>query len=149
MCTVFLRLCTIWTTKEIILYSYLIESQVREDLLIIVSTEGLYIFYHWKAALKTVQCLLLLSRIKGYCYHLSKFHIYALVGVPVQVRCTRQGSWDWCTGMTQRDGMGREGGEGFRVGNTRTPMADPCQCMAEPLQYCKVISLQLKWINLY
>ena len=50
----FLRLCTIWTTKEIILYSYLTESQVREDLLIIVSTEGLYIFYHWKAALR--QC---------------------------------------------------------------------------------------------
>ena len=34
------------------------------------------------------------------------------------------------------------------MGNTCTPMADSCQCMAKPLQYCKVISLQLKYINL-
>ena len=27
--------------------------------------------------------------------------------------------------------------------NTCTPMADSCQCMAEPLQYCKVSSHQL------
>ena len=45
--------------------------------------------------------------------------------------------------MTQRDGMGREVGGGFRMGNTCTPMANSCQCMAKPLQYCKVISLQL------
>ena len=32
----------------------------------------------------------------------------------------------------------------FRMGNTCTPMADPCQRMAKPIQYCKVISLQLK-----
>ena len=48
----------------------------------------------------------------------------------------------WCTGMTQRDGMGREVGGGFRMGNTCTPMADSRQCMAKPLKYCKVISLQ-------
>ena len=66
---------------------------------------------------------------------------------PVQVRCMRQGAKGWCTGMTQRDGMGREVGEGLRMGNTFTPMADSCQCMAKPLQYCKVSSLQLKWIN--
>ena len=35
------------------------------------------------------------------------------------------------------------------MGNTCTPVADSCQCMAKPLQYCKVISLQLKWINLW
>ena len=40
--------------------------------------------------------------------------------------------------------MGREEGGGFRMGNTCTPMADSCQCMAKPIQYCKVISLQLK-----
>ena len=39
----------------------------------------------------------------------------------------------WCTGMTQRDGMGREVGGGFSMGNTCTPMADSCQCMAKPL----------------
>ena len=30
----------------------------------------------------------------------------------------------WCTGMTQRDGKGREVGGGFRMGNTCMPMAD-------------------------
>ena len=49
-----------------------------------------------------------------------------------------QDAQDWCTGMTQRDRMGREVGEGFRMGNTYTPMADSCQCMAKPIQYCKV-----------
>ena len=40
--------------------------------------------------------------------------------------------------MTQRDGTGREVGEGFRIGNTCIPMADSCWYMAEPIQYCKV-----------
>ena len=44
----------------------------------------------------------------------------------------------------QVQGTGREVGEGFRLGNACTPMADSCQCMAKPIQYCKVISLQLK-----
>ena len=41
-------------------------------------------------------------------------------------------------------------GEGGRFGmrDTCTPMADSCQCMAKPLQYCKVISLQLKFKKL-
>ena len=30
----------------------------------------------------------------------------------------------WCTGMIQRNGMGREVGCGFRMGDTCTPMAD-------------------------
>ena len=37
----------------------------------------------------------------------------------------------WSTGMTQRDGMEREVGRGFRMGNTCKPMADSCQCMAK------------------
>jgi len=49
-----------------------------------------------------------------------------------------QGAWGWCTEMTQRDGMGREVGGEFRMGNMCTPMADSCQCMAKPIQYCKV-----------
>ena len=49
-----------------------------------------------------------------------------------------QDAWGWCTGMTWRDGMGKEVGGGFRMGNTRTPMADSCWYMAEPIQYCKV-----------
>ena len=41
-------------------------------------------------------------------------------------------------GMTQRDGMGREVGGGFRMGNTCTSMVDSYQCMAKPIQYCTV-----------
>jgi len=50
----------------------------------------------------------------------------------------------WCTGMTQRDGIGREVREGFRMGNTCTPVVDSCKCMAKPIEYCEVISLQIK-----
>ena len=32
----------------------------------------------------------------------------------------------WCTGMTQRDGMGKEEGGGFRMGNMCIPVADSC-----------------------
>ena len=53
-----------------------------------------------------------------------------------------------CSGLVHWDdpeGWDREGGgRGFRMGDTCIPMADSCQCMAKPLQYCKVISLQLK-----
>ena len=40
--------------------------------------------------------------------------------------------------------MGREVGGRVRMGNTCTPMADSCECMVKPPQYCRVISLQLK-----
>ena len=43
-----------------------------------------------------------------------------------QSRFDVQDAWGWCTGMTQRDGMGREVGGGFRMGNTCTLMADSC-----------------------
>ena len=56
----------------------------------------------------------------------------------------RQGAQGRCTGTTLKDGMGRDAGGVFRMGGTGTPIADLCQCMAKPLQYCKVISLQLK-----
>ena len=41
------------------------------------------------------------------------------------------GAQGWCTGKTQRDGMGREVGGGFRMGNACKSMADSCQCMAK------------------
>ena len=44
--------------------------------------------------------------------------------LPVQVRCAILDAWGWCTGTTQRDGMGREEGGGFRMGNTYMPVAD-------------------------
>ena len=37
----------------------------------------------------------------------------------------------WSTGKTQRDGVGREMGGGFRMGNTCKSMADSCQCMTK------------------
>ena len=47
-----------------------------------------------------------------------------------------------CSGLVHWDdpeGWGGEGGgRGFRMGNTCTPMADSCQCMAKPIQCCKV-----------
>ena len=50
----------------------------------------------------------------------------------------RQGAQGWCTGMTLRDGMGREVGEGFRMGDTCTSMADLCQCMAKTTTILKI-----------
>ena len=44
--------------------------------------------------------------------------------LPVQVRCTMLDTWGWCTGTTRRDGVGREEGGGFRMGNTCVPVAD-------------------------
>ena len=56
-----------------------------------------------------------------------------------------------CSGLVHWDdpeGWDGEGsGRGFRMGNMCTPMADSCQCMAKPIQYCKVIRLQLKFFN--
>ena len=37
-----------------------------------------------------------------------------------------QDAWGWCTGMTQRDGMGREERGGFRMGNMCIPVVDSC-----------------------
>ena len=63
--------------------------------------------------------------------------------------------WNWVEGgvsfcklpfsINDPEGWGGEGGgRGFRMGNTCTPVADSCQWWQKPLQYCKVISLQLK-----
>jgi len=49
----------------------------------------------------------------------------------------RQGAQGWCTGMTQRDGKGREVEVGLRMGNTCTPMPDSCECMAKPYNIVK------------
>ena len=49
--------------------------------------------------------------------------------LPDWVWCRIQDAQGWCTGMTQRDGMRREVGGGFRMGDTCTPMADSGQCM--------------------
>jgi len=38
--------------------------------------------------------------------------------------CSMLDAWGWCTGTAQRDGMGREEGGGFGMGNTCIPVAD-------------------------
>ena len=52
-----------------------------------------------------------------------------------------------CSGLVHWDdpeGWYGEGGwKGLRMGNTCTPVADSCWCIAKPIHYCKVISLQL------
>ena len=59
----------------------------------------------------------------------------------IKTVCRIQDAWGWCTGITQRDGTGREVGGEFRIENMCTPVADSCWCMAKPIQYCTVISL--------
>ena len=49
-----------------------------------------------------------------------------------------QDAWGWCIGMIQRDDMGWEVGGGFMFGNSCTLVVDSCQCMAKPIQSCKV-----------
>ena len=44
----------------------------------------------------------------------------------------------WYTGTTQRDGMGREEGGGFRMGNTCIPVADSFWYLAKLIQLCKI-----------
>ena len=47
------------------------------------------------------------------------------------------------------EGWGGEGaGWGFRMGDTCASLADSCDVWQKPPQYCKVVSLQLKSINL-
>ena len=52
-----------------------------------------------------------------------------------------------CTGKTQRNRVEREVRGGIRMGNTCKYMADSCHCIKKPLQYCRLISLQLIKIN--
>ena len=56
-------------------------------------------------------------------------------------------AWGWCTGKTQRDGMWREAGGGIWMGNTYNPWLIHVNVWQKPLQYCKVISLQLIKVN--
>ena len=45
--------------------------------------------------------------------------------------------------------MRREVGGGFRMGNTCTIVADSCQCVAKPIQYCKVKKKERKKYKKY
>jgi len=47
------------------------------------------------------------------------------------LRKSVSGAQGQCSGMTLRDGMEREVGGEFRLGDTCTPIADSGQCMAK------------------
>ena len=51
-------------------------------------------------------------------------HMYTCGGFISIFGKTSTDAWGWCTGTTQRDGLGREEGGGFRMGNTCIPVAD-------------------------
>ena len=61
------------------------------------------------------------------------------------IRKSSLDAWGWCTGTTQRDGMGREEGGGFRMRNTCIPVADSFRYMAKPIQYCIVKLNKIKF----
>ena len=64
-------------------------------------------------------------------WYLIAFIRGSILGQKLAFLFLKLDAWGWCTGTTQRDSMGREGGGGFRMGNTCTPMADSCVCMAK------------------
>ena len=70
---------------------------------------------------------------------LSHVKRIASPGLMHDTRCSGLVHW-----ATQRDGIGREVGGGFRMGNTCTLMVDSSQCIAKPIQYCKVKLINLK-----
>ena len=70
------------------------------------------------------------------------YHMWNLS--PVQVRCVRQGAQGWCTEITLKDGMRREVGGSVRMGHVH-PWLIHVSIWQKPPQYCKVISLQLKF----
>ena len=70
--------------------------------------------------------------------HLLHVNLFKRHSTPSSKPNGIQHAWGWRTVMTQRDVMGREVGGGFMFGNACTPVVDSCQCMAKPIQYCKV-----------
>ena len=67
-----------------------------------------------------------LSALKHHSYRCPHRYTIPLGKIYPQIR------------TTQRDGMGRKEGRGFRMGNTCMPVADSFRYMAEPIQYCQV-----------
>ena len=81
-------------------------------------------------------------------YYIIYYHIWNRW--PVQVWCMKQGTQSRCSGTTQRDGVGREVGEGFRLrGSLVHPWLIHVDVWQKPPQYFKVTGLQLKYINYF
>ena len=80
-----------------------------------------------------------------WCHDLSFFECWDFSQVfhsPLspssRVHCTILDAWGWYTGTTQRDGVGREEGGGYRMWNTCIPVADSFWYLAKLIQLCKV-----------
>ena len=67
--------------------------------------------------------------------HRNPLHSYTLIMRKQKEKLMRQfdfkkrlilDAWGWCTGTTQRHGMGREEGGGLGMGNTCIPVTDSC-----------------------
>ena len=55
----------------------------------------------------------------------------------------KQGTQSWCSGTTRRDAVGREMGGAFKMGTHVHLWLIHVNVWQKPLQYCKIISLQL------
>ena len=66
---------------------------------------------------------------------------YSLEGLTLKLKLQYFGHLMWRAGSfgtTQNDGMGREKGGGFKMGNTCIPVADSFWYLAKLIQLCKV-----------
>ena len=90
----------------------------------------------WASHFTKLHFIPLLSHTEGSKCHVELSDIWNLA--IHEARCTILDAWGWCTGTTQRDGMGREEGGGFRMGNTCIPVADSFRYLGKAIQYCKV-----------
>ena len=70
-------------------------------------------------------------------------HTYIFIYIHIYSWMHETSAQGWCTGMTLRDGMGREVGGGLGWGTHVNPWLINVNVWQKPLQYCKVISLQL------
>ena len=92
---------------------------------------------------------LLSIRLTVPCCHLSvRSHHIWIIGIRKRnsvtnlIYCLKTIMWLFTnlsvkTGTTQRDGMGREEGGGFRMGNTCIPVVDSFWYLANLIQLCK------------
>ena len=94
-------------------------------------SEGEHHSYWWALSICVYFCIYKTHVFIFWTYPSKCFYYHMWNRLPAQARCVRQDAQGSCTGMTLRDGMGREVEGGFRMGNTCTPEADSCQCMAK------------------
>ena len=119
---------------HIVIYIFQCYSLISSDLCLLPLCPkvcSLYLCLFWCLAYRVIATMFLKMALKHVKYHVWN-------ELPVQVWCTILDAWGWCTGTTQRDGMGREEGGGFGMGNTCIPVVDSFWYLAKLIQLCKV-----------